>query len=221
MCMSVCIYIFLRFERIYSKLKTLRKQWLFQRVSVFGGSDLSFTYNILKLNSQKYSHMLYVQLKLGFPWSPKWLKKKIHLPMQETWVRSLGWEDLLEKEMATLSSILAWEIPWTEGPGEHGITKNVRHNLATEKQHSKITLHLYVQIMNSPLNRMHFSSMLPLFEFVLSLLFSCLLSSNFLRFNKQFWVLTSISGKLLISLDQKGIFLKIYYLSKRVLHTTV
>ena len=37
--------------------------------------------------------------------------------MQETWVRSLGWEDLLEKEMATLSSILAWEIPWTEGPG--------------------------------------------------------------------------------------------------------
>ena len=34
--------------------------------------------------------------------------------MQETWVQSLGWEDLLEKEMATHSSILAWEIPWTE-----------------------------------------------------------------------------------------------------------
>ena len=51
------------------------------------------------------------------------------------------------------------------------------------------------------LNRMHFSSMLSLYEFVLSLLFSCLLSSSFLRFNKQFWVLTSISGKLLISLD--------------------
>jgi len=34
--------------------------------------------------------------------------------MQETWIRSLGWEDLLEKEMATHSSILAWEIPWTE-----------------------------------------------------------------------------------------------------------
>ena len=33
--------------------------------------------------------------------------------MQETWVRSLGWEDLLEKEMATHSSILAWRIPWT------------------------------------------------------------------------------------------------------------
>ena len=35
----------------------------------------------------------------------------------ETWVRSLGWEDPLEKEMATHSSILAWEIPWTEGSG--------------------------------------------------------------------------------------------------------
>ena len=39
------------------------------------------------------------------------------LPMQETWVRSLGQKGLLEKEMATHSSILAWEIPWTEEPG--------------------------------------------------------------------------------------------------------
>ena len=38
--------------------------------------------------------------------------------MQETHVRSLGWEDPLEKGMATHSSILAWRIPWTEGPGE-------------------------------------------------------------------------------------------------------
>ena len=37
--------------------------------------------------------------------------------MQETLVRSLGWEDLLEKGMATHSSILAWRIPWTEEPG--------------------------------------------------------------------------------------------------------
>ena len=36
--------------------------------------------------------------------------------MQETQVRSLGWEYLLEKEMATHSSTLAWEIPWTEEP---------------------------------------------------------------------------------------------------------
>ena len=37
--------------------------------------------------------------------------------MQETWVQSMSWKDLLEEEMATHSSILAWEIPWTEEPG--------------------------------------------------------------------------------------------------------
>ena len=37
--------------------------------------------------------------------------------MQETWVRSLGQEDPLEKEMATHSSTLAWKTPWTEEPG--------------------------------------------------------------------------------------------------------
>ena len=41
-----------------------------------------------------------------------------HLPiMWEIWVQSLGQEDLLEKEMATHSSILAWKIPWMEEPG--------------------------------------------------------------------------------------------------------
>ena len=40
-----------------------------------------------------------------------------HLPaMRETWVRSLGWEDPLEKEIAAHSSILAWKIPWTVEP---------------------------------------------------------------------------------------------------------
>ena len=52
-----------------------------------------------------------------------------HLPiMWETWVRSLGQEDPLEKEMATHSSILAWRIPWTEEPGGrqrvHGVSKS-------------------------------------------------------------------------------------------------
>ena len=37
--------------------------------------------------------------------------------MQETWVRSLGWEDPLEKEMAIHSRTIAWKIPWTEEPG--------------------------------------------------------------------------------------------------------
>ena len=58
---------------------------------------------------------------------------------QEMWVQSLGQEDPLVKEMATHSSILAWEIPWTEKPG--GLTpwghKRVGHNSATKQQHSK------------------------------------------------------------------------------------
>ena len=46
---------------------------------------------------------------------------RIHLPVEElleTRVQTLGQEDLLEKEMATHSRILAWRIPWTEKPGE-------------------------------------------------------------------------------------------------------
>jgi len=48
--------------------------------------------------------------------------------VEKTWVQSLGLEDLLEEEMATHSSILAWEIPWTEGPGGlqyMGVTKEL------------------------------------------------------------------------------------------------
>ena len=54
-----------------------------------------------------------------------------HLPtMQETRVQSLGQEDLLEKEMATHSSILAWKIPWMEEPGrlQSMGSQRVRHN---------------------------------------------------------------------------------------------
>ena len=41
-----------------------------------------------------------------------------HLPTTwEAWIRCLGWEDALEKEMATHCSTLAWKIPWTEEPG--------------------------------------------------------------------------------------------------------
>ena len=47
--------------------------------------------------------------------------------MQETWVRSLGWEDPLEKGMATRSSVLAWRIPMDRGPWWatiHGVAKS-------------------------------------------------------------------------------------------------
>ena len=56
--------------------------------------------------------------------------------MQETQVRSLGWEDPLEKEMAADSSILAWRIPWTEEPGvlQSMGSQRVRHDLVNEQQ---------------------------------------------------------------------------------------
>ena len=61
--------------------------------------------------------------------------------MQETkemWIWSPGQEDALEKEMAIHSSILAWKIPWTEGPGwlQYPWGHRVRHDLATKQQHS-------------------------------------------------------------------------------------
>ena len=64
-------------------------------------------------------------------------------PMQETQVRSLGWEDPLEKEMVTHSSIFAWRIPWTEKPGMLQSTgsQRVRRDWATSLTHSTINFH--------------------------------------------------------------------------------
>ena len=56
--------------------------------------------------------------------------------MQEMWAQSLGWKDPLEKEMAIHSSILAWEIPWTEKPSrlQSMGSQRIGHNLATKQQ---------------------------------------------------------------------------------------
>ena len=58
--------------------------------------------------------------------------------VQETWVQSLGWEDPLEKEMATHSSILAWKISWTEEAGglQSMGSQRVGDNWATNTQHT-------------------------------------------------------------------------------------
>ena len=54
--------------------------------------------------------------------------------MPEMWVRSLGREDPLEEEIATHSSILAWEIPWTEDPGGlQSMASQKRHDLAIKQ----------------------------------------------------------------------------------------
>ena len=64
-------------------------------------------------------------------WASLVAQRVKHLPaMWETWVRSLGWEDPLVKEMATHSSILSWRIPWMEEPGRLQSTgsQRVGHN---------------------------------------------------------------------------------------------
>ena len=58
-----------------------------------------------------------VPFPLGFPVAQLVKNLPAMQETQETWVRSLGWEDPLEQEMATLSSILAWKILWTKEPG--------------------------------------------------------------------------------------------------------
>ena len=60
--------------------------------------------------------------------------------MQETRVRFLEWEDPLEKEMATHSSILAWKTPWTEEPGRatvHGVAKSQTKLNTCQQQHRR------------------------------------------------------------------------------------
>ena len=55
------------------------------------------------------------------------------------WVQSLGWKESLKEEMATHSSILAWEVPWTEEPGglESMESQRVEHALATKEEQQR------------------------------------------------------------------------------------
>ena len=74
--------------------------------------------------------------------------------MQERHVQSLGWEDPLEKKMATHSSILAWETPWTEEPG--GLqpmgSQRIGHDLATKQQTPDLDFNLKScgQLLSNP-----------------------------------------------------------------------
>ena len=63
--------------------------------------------------------------------------------MQQTWVPSLDREDSLEKEMVTHSSILAWEIPWTEEPGglQSMWSQRVKQDLVTKQQQMQLIEH--------------------------------------------------------------------------------
>jgi len=82
----------------------------------------------LNLHSTEITLAINQALPARRPW---WLRMvKSYLPTQETQARSLGWEEPLEKRMATQASILAWRIPWTEEPGELQSmgSQRIRHN---------------------------------------------------------------------------------------------
>ena len=77
---------------------------------------------------------------LQYSWASLVAQMVRNLPaMQETWVWSMGWEDPLEEDMATHSSILAWWIPWTEEPGglQSMGSQRVGHNWATQHEEER------------------------------------------------------------------------------------
>ena len=87
------------------------------------------------MNRYRYMCIHVYMYILGLPYNEAGMSQMVkNLPvMQEIWVQSLGWEDPLRKEMATHSSILAWEIPWMEEPGglQSMGSQRVGHDWAT------------------------------------------------------------------------------------------
>ena len=73
--------------------------------------------------------------------------------MWETWVRSLGWEDPLEKRKATHSSILAWRIPWTIA---HRVAKNQTKLSSFHFHHFHLYLTHYVSLQNLNLDGLYY-----------------------------------------------------------------
>ena len=91
--------------------------WLFDLACV--ASSLSLTFLICKMGTKSPTFQDYYMDQILIPRASLVAQRLKRLPgMRENRVRSLGWEDPLEKEMATHSSILAWRIPWTVEPGQ-------------------------------------------------------------------------------------------------------
>ena len=74
------------------------------------------------MGSQSRTQLKRFSTHVHIHWNSRVAQTVKSLPtVQETWVQSLGWEDPLEEETATHSSILAWKIPWTEEPGGQSV----------------------------------------------------------------------------------------------------
>ena len=96
-----------------------------------------------------YTYLFFSKATFFFFWASLVVQTVKHLSaMRETRVRSLDWEDPLEKEMAAHSSTLAWKIPWTEQPGrlQSMGSQRVRHNWVT-------SLSLFFLLGNSGISR--------------------------------------------------------------------
>ena len=128
--------------------------WSFCSLHSFVSSRMSCSCNHIVCGPSDWLFLL-SRMHLGFLhiflfWTSLVVQKVKHLPiMQETWVQSPGRKDLLEKEMATHSSILAWKIPWTEDPGrlQSMGSQRVGHDWAT-------SLHVFLW----PDSSFHFST---------------------------------------------------------------
>ena len=107
------------------------------------------------------AYCLFFPRKLVATWASLVAQTVKRLPtMWETRVQSLGQEDLLEKEMATHYSILAWKIPWMEEPGrlESMGSKRVRHDWVTSVQFSSVQLLSRVRLFATPWTEAHQAS---------------------------------------------------------------
>ena len=104
---------------------------VYEEIKQFSGVTMHFTY----INSNRNVSIMIVWDKTTGGTSGKESAPQCRIQMQEMQLRSLGWEDPLEEEMATHSSIFAWKIPWTEEPGRLQFMGSPRtgHDLVTKQ----------------------------------------------------------------------------------------
>ena len=126
--------------------------------------------------------------------------------MLETWVKSLGWEDVLEKEMATHSSILAWKIPWMEEPGGLQSTgsQRVRHDWTTKSQHNwSDVASIHINTSDCHLGFLLYAGNYLKGSHVYSFRLSCILPSV-LRTKKAKWASKQMKNKIVINFKKNN-----------------
>ena len=114
---DVWVHVCMRCFYIHSRANIT--VWLIQYLLLFLSSIIVSHYSWKKNSSIRPCATIWSRngsywIWMRASWVAQWYR--FQQPMKKAWVQSLGWEAPLEKEMATHSSILAWEIPWTEEP---------------------------------------------------------------------------------------------------------